>query len=88
MCCNKAMANYTDGKRRKLHPGKLVAEQEQLEGCTSATFAGVRANCAESMDSYQQCLTDNPRSWKQCTPLRDALDECAVKNKLGEISKM
>ena len=31
MCCNKAMADYTEGKRRKIHPGALTAEREALE---------------------------------------------------------
>jgi hypothetical protein len=88
MCCNKAMADYTEGKRRKVHPGKLVAEREALESCTGRTYAGVRANCAEMMDSYQQCLLDNPRKWKVCNGLRDSLDKCAIQNKLGEIAKM
>ena len=88
MCCNKAMADYAEGKRQKVHPGKLVAEREALESCTAQTYAGVRASCAEMMDSYQQCLLDNPRKWKVCNGLRDLLDKCAVQNKLGEISKM
>ena len=59
-----------------------------VESCTGRTYAGVRANCAEMMDSYQQCLLDNPRKWKVCNGLRDSLDKCAIQNKLGEIAKM
>ena len=88
MCCNKTMAVYTEGKRQKVHPGKLATEREALESCTAHTYAGVRANCAEMMDSYQQCLLDNPRKWKVCNGLRDSLDTCAIQNKLGEIAKL
>ena len=60
----------------------------KLEACTYKTFQQMNEKCKEPTDELMACLEENPKNWKVCTQIRAKLEECAVANKLGDISKM
>eukprot|EP00567_Pseudictyota_dubia_P004581 CAMPEP_0197441492 /NCGR_PEP_ID=MMETSP1175-20131217/7751_1 /TAXON_ID=1003142 /ORGANISM="Triceratium dubium, Strain CCMP147" /LENGTH=109 /DNA_ID=CAMNT_0042971777 /DNA_START=76 /DNA_END=405 /DNA_ORIENTATION=- len=88
VCCNNAVNRFTEGKRKKTHPLAMTGDRNRLEDCTVETYHGVRANCAETMDSLQACMVNNKYEWVKCVGLRRDLEECAVRNKLGELKDM
>jgi len=74
-------------KANKKHPMKMNKERDALEDCALSTYNGLKDNCGETLAEIEKCLAQNPASWKLCTPLREKLNECAVRSKLGELSK-
>ena len=87
ICCNESLNDYIRGKRNKTHPADLQPAGEKLEACTVATTLGVQKKCSKEYEAMKDCLSSNPSTWAKCKEIREALEKCAVKNKLGDIGK-
>ena len=50
------------------------------------TKVGVDAYCMEQFVALKECMTTNEKKWSVCSEIRESLEKCAVKNKLGELA--
>ena len=66
----------------------LITGSIKIEACVYKTLGGVNEKCKEQFEDAMVCLAKYPKQWSKCTQIRAKLEECAVANKLGDISKM
>merc|ERR1719410_830639 len=87
MTCNKACAEFVEGKRKKKNPIDMEKERNAVQKCLSDTHGCVAKNCSEDYNALIECMTGpHKRAWAKCKDIRRDLDKCSVKNRCGELS--
>mmetsp|Transcript_4051 Transcript_4051/g.5298 ORF Transcript_4051/g.5298 Transcript_4051/m.5298 type:complete len:105 (-) Transcript_4051:213-527(-) len=86
MCCKETFDAYNEAKKAKTHPKDMQDLMAKVTSCSSAVNEGAHKSCAESLEAVMKCNVENRKNIKQCMVLREALEKCALTNKLGDVA--
>eukprot|EP00535_Pseudo-nitzschia_heimii_P009331 CAMPEP_0197178202 /NCGR_PEP_ID=MMETSP1423-20130617/3567_1 /TAXON_ID=476441 /ORGANISM="Pseudo-nitzschia heimii, Strain UNC1101" /LENGTH=110 /DNA_ID=CAMNT_0042627905 /DNA_START=90 /DNA_END=425 /DNA_ORIENTATION=- len=85
--CGNSKAAYDEVKSKRGHPLVADVAGADYRASVAATFMAVRSGeCSSLYDDLIECNGKNIYDYAaKCKQVRDSLQMCAIKNKLGEL---
>mmetsp|Transcript_3289 Transcript_3289/g.4215 ORF Transcript_3289/g.4215 Transcript_3289/m.4215 type:complete len:113 (+) Transcript_3289:90-428(+) len=85
LTCLRQSDNYTEAKKKKIHPKYLNDERNALLSCALGSYTCAKEKCSEEFDALKDCMTGkNKKKWIKCQDLERSLQACAIKNRCGK----
>mmetsp|Transcript_16140 Transcript_16140/g.37009 ORF Transcript_16140/g.37009 Transcript_16140/m.37009 type:complete len:112 (+) Transcript_16140:165-500(+) len=87
--CGDSKATYDEVKSRRGHPVIADTAGADYRARVAETFIAVRSGeCSGLFDDLMYCNNNNAYDYgKKCKEVRESLQMCAIKNKIGELGK-
>jgi len=87
--CSDSKAAYDEVKSRRGHPVVADVAGADYRARVTETFVAVRSGeCSSLYDDLIECNSINIYDYaSKCKQVRNSLQMCAIKNKLGELSR-